>query len=433
MRAQTNPTPSAPIPLQYPHIQNRNHGGRMDFSYRYTDEQEAFRARVSAWLDANAPADGAAALDSADGGDAAMADAARRLGAMGWLAPSEPPESGGGGLDADLAVPLLEELNRRSLLFLVDGEAQALRAALRRWKASDADRAALAMSLARGETTVWRQRFRVSPAKSGGGGVPTPDFDSVGVSSTPDADGYILNGEAAFVGVGRRPAILWTLALARRAPDSRGEPVCLLVDGAAQGVIYSAARTVAPSAPKTVRFEDVWALRSDALGSEGEGHLAISATVSPPDARADLPGWAETETDALLAYARATESGGKPLGADPIRARILVEAYIASRVARLLRMRAGWLSQPGAGADAEKAQTAAALSSLWRSRTATALSDAARQVIGPRALLSANDPAAADGGRFDRLSRRELAERDGEGGADRETIAANLRLDEAKS
>ena len=403
----------------------------MDFSYRYTDEQEAFRARVSAWLDANAPADGAAALDSADGGDAALASAARRLGAMGWLAPSEPPESGGGGLDADRVVPLLEELNRRNLLFLVDGEAQALRASLRRWKAASADRHTLTTSLARGETTVWRQRFRVSPAKSGGG-VPTPDFDSVCVSATPDADGYILNGEAAFVGVGRRPVVLWTLALARRAPDSRGEPVCLLVDGAADGVTYPTARTLAPSAPKIVRFEDVWALRSDALGREGEGHLAISATVSPPDARADLPGWAETETDALLAYARATESGGKPLGADPIRARILVEAYIASRVARLLRMRAGWLSQPGAGAGAEKAETAAALSSLWRSRTAAALSDAARQVVGPRALLSANDPNAADGGRFDRLSRRELAERDG-GGADRETIAANLRLDEAKS
>ena len=398
----------------------------MDFSYRYTAEQEAFRARVSAWLDANAPADAAALLDSADG-DSALANVARRLGAMGWLAPSEPPESGGGGLDEDLAVPLLEELNRRGLLFLVDGEAQALRAALRIWKPDDADRHTRA-ALARGETTVWRQRFRLSPAKSGG--APTPDFDSIGVSAIPDADGYILNGEAAFVGVGRRPDVLWTLALARRAPDERGEPVCLLVDGAAEGATVSAARALAPSAPKIVRFEDVWALRSDALGREGEGHLAISATVSPPDARADLPGWAETETDALLAYARATESGGKPLGADPIRARILVEAYIASRVARLLRMRAGWLSQPGAGAgaDAEKAQTAAALSSLWRSRTAVALSDAARQVVGPRALLSANDPNAADGGRFDRLSRRELAERDG--GADREAIAAKLRLGE---
>ena len=398
----------------------------MDFSYIYTDEQESFRAQVSDWLDANAPADAAALWDD----DSALADMARRLGAMGWLAPSEPTESGGGGLDADRVVPLLEELNRRGLLFLVEGEAQSLRAALGLWKADDADPAAL-RSLARGETTVWRQRFRMSPGA--GGGAPTPDFDSVGVSATPDADGYILNGAASFVGVGRRPDVLWTLALARRAPDERGEPVCLLVDGAAAGATYSTARTLAPSAPKTVRFEDVWALRSDALGQEGEGHLAISAAVSL-DARADLPGWVETETDALLAYARATESGGEPLGADPIRARILVEAYIASRVARLLRMRASSLSQSGAGAG-EDAETAAALSSLHRSRTATALADAARQVAGPRALLSPSDPAAVDGGRFDRLSRRELAERDGGAASpasDKEIIAAKLRLDEAK-
>ena len=408
----------------------------MDFSYRYTAEQEAFRARVSAWLDANAPSDAAALLDDADG-DSALANLARNLGAMGWLAPSEPPESGGGGMDADLAVPLLEELNRRGLLFLVDGEAQALRAALRIWKPDGANLAALA-SLARGETTVWRQRFRA--ALKSGGGAPTPDYESIGVSAAPDADGYILNGEAAFAGVGRRPDVLWTLALARRAPDALGEPVCLLVDGAADGVAISATRTLAPSAPKIVRFEDVWALRSDALGREGEGHLAISETVSP-DARADLPGWVETETDALLAYARATESGGKPLGADPIRARILVEAYIASRVARLLRMRAGWQSESAAGADAEKAETAetaAALSSLWSARTASELSDAARQVAGPRALLSSDDPNSADGGRFDRLSRRELAERDGgapssPGGSDRETIAAKLGLGEPKS
>ncbi len=395
----------------------------MDFSYRYTDEQESFRARVSAWLDANAPADAAALLDSADGADA-LSDLARRLGAMGWLAPSESPESGGGGLDADRVVPLLEELNLRGLLFLVDGESQALRAAVGRWTPANAD-ARLPASIARGETTVWRQRFRVSP---GAGGGAAPDLDSVGVSATPDADGYILNGEASFIGIGRRPDVLWTLALSRRAPGERGEPICLLIPGDADGTAYQTGRTLAPSAPKTVRFEDVWALRSDALGAEGEGHLAIGETVSL-DARADLPSWVETETDALLAYARATESGGEPLSADPIRARILVEAHIASRVARLLRMRADWLAQ--SGADAE---TADAMSSLWRSRTAAELADAARQTVGPRALLSADDPSAADGGRFDRLSRRELAERDGNasaGGAEREAVAAKLRLGEA--
>ena len=166
-----------------------------------------------------------------------------------------------------------------------------------------------------------------------------------------------------------------------------------------------------------VDFEDVWVLRTDALGPEGEGHRVLSTRVSI-DPRADLPSWVEYETDALIEYAR--ENG---LGTDPIRALVLVEAYIASRVSRLLRMRTTWLeqteSEPG---------IAASLASLYSRSAASSLSDATRQVVGPTALLSATDPRAADAGRFDRVSRRELAERDDgpSGDSDREAIASSL-------
>ena len=196
--------------------------------------------------------------------------------------------------------------------------------------------------------------------------------------------------------------------------DAERLPVCLVVDGASEGVALGSSRRLSGMAARAVRFDDVWVLRTDALGPEGDGHRVLSTQVSL-DQNADLPGWVETETDALLDYARRTESGGKPLGADPIRARILVEAYIASRVSRLLRMRADW--ERSRDGETERAD---GLASLWRRGAAAELSDAARQVVGPRAMLSADDPASADGGRFERVSRRELGEREA-GDSDRET------------
>ncbi len=412
----------------------------MDFSYEYTSEQQAFRAEVSDWLDRNAPLDANALLDTAEGrsGLRALAD---RLGDIGWLAPSEPPADSGGGLSPDHAVVLLEELNRCGLLFIVQDEAQSLRTALVQWRppghSSD-----LALSLASGRRTVWRQSVTVFPQTDG---APTLDPDSVGVTATPDADGYILNGAGLFTGSAPHPDVLWTVALLQPATPSpstgegRGEgettvhshsspltplsSLSLLIDASTKGISYHATRPLTPAAPRPVHFDNVWVLRTDSLGPEGEGHNVIRTRVTF-DPRADLPSWVETETGALLEYARATESDVRPLSADPIRAQILVEAYIASQVSRLMRMRSQWLEQN----DEDPAQ-ANAIASLWRRQTASALSTAARDVVGPKALLSAEDPNAADGGRFDRLIRRELAERE-PGDPDREALASKLRLDQ---
>ena len=87
----------------------------MDFEYHYTEEQERFRAEVGAWLDANLP------KELKDAGDWRDLDAAgweqskafqMKLGERGWLAPTDPVERGGGGLSADSALVLIEELGK---------------------------------------------------------------------------------------------------------------------------------------------------------------------------------------------------------------------------------------------------------------------------------------------------------------------------------
>ena len=389
----------------------------MDFSYQYTSEQQDFRETVSRWLDDNVPAN-VGALDDSREGASTLIQLSQKLADRGWLAPSESARNGGGALSPDMTVVILEELNRRGLLSLIQGEAQALRTALILW-GTETQQAQLVRSLSRGERTVWRHQVSVSRRSDGSVAL---DRDSVGLTATPDADGYIVNGSGMFRGLGDAPDILWTVALLE-SDDAEPLPVCLLVDAASEGVEIASSRMLSAHAARSARFNDVWVLRTDALGREGDGRRVISAQVSL-DPNADLPGWVETETDALLDYARRTESGGRSLGADPIRARILVEAYIASRVSRLFRMRANWArSQEG------QSERADALASLWRRGAAAELSDTARQVIGPRALLSPGDPQSADAGRFERLNRRELTEREA-GDAEREALASEIGMGE---
>ena len=379
----------------------------MDFSYHYTTEQQDFRAEVARWLDQSVPSDAGALLDSTQAASE-LRQLARRLGTKGWLAPGEPDDLGGAGLSPDLTVIVLEELNRRGLLWLADGEAGALRSALIGY-GTPGQRTALVRDLALGERTVWRHAIAVRPD----GGL---DTDSVGIAAKPDADGYLVNGEGCFTGIADRPDILWTVVLVE--PDDT--PVCLLIDPAGVGITFPSSRTLSLLTPRPVRFDDVWVLRSDALGPKGEGHRVASVRVSLAPG-ADLPSWVELETAVLLEYARTTESGGKPLSADPLRARVLVEAYIASRVARLLRMRLEQGNLDG---------SEAALASLWRRRAAAELSETVGEVVGPAALLSSDDPRAPAAGRFERLRRRELSERDAEppGDPDRETLASELGL-----
>ena len=386
----------------------------MDFSYHYTPEQKDYRAEVARWLVQNVARDGGALLDSPEHGSD-LRHLSRLLGGKGWLAPGEPDELGGAGLSPDLTVIVLEELNRRGLLSLVDGEAQALRSALIAY-GTPAQRSTLVRDLALGQRTVWRHAIAVSPDSG-------LDTDSVGIVATSDADGYLLNGEGYFTGIADRPDILWTVALVE--PDDT--PICLLIKACPElvegpsGITFPSPRKLSPAAPRPVRFDDVWVLRSDALGSEGDGHRAVSVRVSIAPG-ADLPSWVEFETDALLEYARSTESEGKPLSADPIRARLLVEAYIASRVTRLLRMRSD-----GQG---NREGSEGALASIWRRRAAVQLSDTVSQVVGPAALLSPDDPRAPAAGRFERLRRKDLSERDASpsGDPDRETLASELGL-----
>lgn len=386
----------------------------MDFSYEYTDEQQRFRQEVTEWLKRIIPDDGSVLETPSIAGFEAIQKIRKMLGAKGWLAVTDSRETGGAGLTADHNVVILEELNRLGLLFLLEDETATLRSAVLQWGDENQNNE-LVRPIAQGEVAIWKQMVA-------GGDFLDPD--SVGITATPDGDGYILDGQSSFSGLGDQPSRIWTLALIEPETDEPPLPVSFLVSPNLDGVSISTPRTLVSGTIHQVAFDEVWVPRFDLLGAEGDGAAVITGRVQA-DPRADLPTLLESETDALLEYTRNTESGGEPLSAEPVRQQLLVEAYIASRVMRLLRMRSAWLQETEQADGHEDAQSA-----LWEERASQQLSETTQDVVGIYAMLDASDPRSPANGRFDRLQRRELANRNpgSSGNNNAETIANSLGM-----
>lgn len=346
----------------------------MDFAYHYTDEQHRFRAEVSAWLDANAPPDTARAAD-----DPSWQRLRLALGEKGWLAPSLSVEQGGAGLTPDHTVVVLEELDRRGLLSVHDAAGAQLRSALLD-AGSESLRLELLPALARGKAVVWRM---VLDAHAQPGG------DTLGVSARPDADGFILDGESAFTGAGVSPTHLWTLATSERD----GAIVALVVPAALHGVSVSTPRTLADGSIHRAVFEDAWVPRTSMLGDEGDG-WRVTRSAALDDPALDLPvPEVSREAEDLLRFARETTHEGRPLSEEPVHRMLLVEAYVDSRLSRLLTMRNQWRRAAGLPLTYELAQA-----DMLRERAALRLSHITQEVAGVYALLDSDDPRSGSPG-----------------------------------
>ena len=343
----------------------------MDFAYHYTEEQERFRGEVSAWLDANAPPETALTVDSPAWERLRLA-----LGEKGWLAPSLPVDQGGAGLTPDHTVVVLEELDRRGLLSVHDAAGEQLRSALLE-SGSESLRRDLVPVLASGRAVVWRIVLD-EHAEPGG--------DTLGVSARLDGDGFILDGEAAFAGAGDAPTHLWTLA----ASERDGAILALVVAAGLDGLTVYTQRTLGGGSLHQATFEDVWVPRTSMLGDEGDGcQVARDAALEDPTLELPAPELSR-EAEALLRFARETTHEGRPLSEEPVRRMLLVEAYVDSRLSRLLTMRNQWRRAAGLPLTYETAQA-----DMLRERAALRLSHITQEVAGIYALLDADDPRSA--------------------------------------
>ena len=381
----------------------------MDFTYKYTDGQQSFRREVRSWLETHLPQElqdssGQPVLDQIGWGECAALR--KKLGAEGWLAPKEPMELGGEGLDPANALVLFEELDARGLGWLTEEAAGVLQAMGRR--NNQGDRESPATAIANGRVGCWRSQIH---------SLDDLDPGDWGIQITRDADDCILDGEGIFQGRDPAPGYLWTLAV----HDPGGHPEqafsAFLIPPNLDGISIHPVRRMSPYQVHRICFDQVRVPPHCLVDQAKEGwFLTQSAFLTPPLPVRDGP------LDDLLDYARTTTVQGVSIAAEPVRQQLLMEAYINRGIQRLFRMRDAWMRSTGAALTYHAAQTR-----LSEQRSALRLSEITREVMGVYALLDHRDARAPKNGSFALQQRLALA--DGRSaGSDSKMIADALGL-----
>ena len=381
----------------------------MDFTYKYTDGQQSFRREVRSWLETHLPQElqdssGQPVLDQIGWGECAALR--KKLGAKGWLAPKEPMELGGEGLDPANALVLFEELDARGLGWLTEEAAGVLQAMGRR--NNQGDRESPATAIANGRVGCWRSQIH---------SLDDLDPGDWGIQITRDADDCILDGEGIFQGRDPAPGYLWTLAV----HDPGGHPEqafsAFLIPPNLDGISIHPVRRMSPYQVHRICFDQVRVPPHCLVDQAKEGwFLTQSAFLTPPLPVRDRP------LDDLLDYARTTTVQGVSIAAEPVRQQLLMEAYINRGIQRLFRMRDAWMRSTGAALTYHAAQTR-----LSEQRSALRLSEITREVMGVYALLDHHDARAPKNGSFALQQRLALA--DGRSaGSDSKMIADALGL-----
>lgn len=357
----------------------------MEFELLYTGEQEAFRAEVSSWLDANIPAGMTDIPTSAEHSERLYRTRRAfglKLGERGWLYPAGDKRYGGGGLSFDQIIVLEEEASKRNVNLppYYDSGGWLGGASIQVW-GTEEQKAAFLPPIYTGKVRSWQLLSE-----------PTAGSDLAGVrtSAVRAGDEYVLNGTKVFIGSGHGADWLWTLAVTDPEGERHKNLSWFIFPADLPGVTIQPQRMWSNkgeggvyddfSHKNTIFLEQVRVPASCLIGGENNGwkvagtHLEIEHG-SNGNIRSN-PIWGK-----LLAYCRSHHRDGYPLIEDPDVRLALVRIYTRLESARLLAQRNFWMSYTGHEMSYEGSQA-----DYVRKTTGLWLTGAIHDLFGPEAI-----------------------------------------------
>ena len=354
----------------------------MDFEVHDTPEQQRFRAEVRAWMEDNVPDDvRGREHEEPEETYQRRRELGRKLGAKGWLYPRAPKEYGGGGLDVDSALVLVDEMHRYELGLppYYDSGGSLGSVAILVW-GTDEQKQEFLPPIYSGEQRTWQLL-----TEPGAGS----DVASAATTAVRDGDEYIITGQKVFIGSAHGCDAMWTLARTG-APDARHQNLSwFMIPADTPGITVMPISLMSSKDKNLIFLDGVRVPARNLVGGENHGWEVASTHL-------DLEHGLRTDhligagLDRLFEAVLATcdhhaEELGERLD-DPRVVDLLAQAYVRKEIVRLMGLRNFWLvmaSQPRSYEGAQ-AYLMEKTTSLWFSQVAL-------EVLGPLALMDGDD------------------------------------------
>jgi hypothetical protein len=347
---------------------------------RYTPEQDAFRAEVRSWLAAHVPKEPLASFDTRPGFEAHRAWE-RTLHAGGYAMVPWPVEYGGRGANLLEWLIFEEEYYRAGAPRRVNQNGIFLLGPTLMDHGTPAQKARYLPRMASSEE-VWAQGWSEPNAGS--------DMAAIQTTALRDGDHYVLRGQKTWASRGAFAD--WLFGLFRTDPASERHRglTFLLVPLDAPGVtVRPIAQLDGETGFAEVFFDDARVPVENRLGAEGEGWKVAMATAGfERGLMLRSPARFQETARRLVALYRENEADADALVREAVvRCVVEAEAYTLETYRTVSRLLAG-------GRIAEEAS----LNKIFWSELDLRMHETALRILGPRAELLPEAPAARGAG-----------------------------------
>ena len=344
----------------------------MDFEF--TEEEEAFRAELRAFLDDEVPDWWHGMFVEDERAMPFTRKLCRKLAERGWLTMAWPSEHGGSGASVWMQAIVREEMwareEPRGPQYM---NLNYIGPLLMRF-GSPEQQARFLPPMARGEV-IWCQGFSEPDAGS--------DLASLITRAEDRGDHFVVNGQKIWTSYADAPAD-WCLLLARTdpaAPKHRGISM-LLVDMTTPGITVRPIDTMAgPHEFNEVFLDDVRVPRDCLVGEQDHGWDLVVAGLTFE--RVGIARYARAGRVIELLVGYANDAG---LGGDPIVRDRIADLYARYDAARLLNYRA--ISMQAAG---EVPTVEASVARIHNTQLEQAVGHAGLELLGPAGQMRAGD------------------------------------------